>query len=137
LCGVISIPHPNLSGKLSSRFHLQKSRLNIVSINGRRPESIKHGGNVLTGKEKKALRAAGNLLKPEVWIGKEGVTLGTITNVENTFNTKELVKIKIHESCPLDKKEVGEIISVKTGAELVQTIGRTLLFYRPFPEEAE
>jgi RNA-binding protein len=95
------------------------------------------GGNVLTGKEKRALRAEGNLLKPEVWIGKEGLTSGTITNIENTFNTKELVKIKIHEGCPLDKKEVGEIISDGTGAELVQTIGRTLLFYRPFPEEAE
>lgn len=90
---------------------------------------------MLTGKEKRALRAEGNLLKPEVWIGKEGVSSGTITNIENTFNTKELVKIKIQESCPLDKKEVGEIISVQTGAELVQKIGRTLLLYRPFPKE--
>jgi RNA-binding protein len=90
---------------------------------------------VLTGKEKRALRAEGNLLKPEVWIGKEGIGDGTITNVENTFNTKELVKIKIHESCPLDKDEVVERLCIKTGAELVQTIGRTLLLYRPFPEE--
>jgi len=92
---------------------------------------------VLSGKEKRALRAEGNLLKPEVWIGKEGISAGTITNVENTFNTKELVKIKIHESCPLDKNEVVERLCNKTGAELVQTIGRTLLLYRPFPEEHE
>ena len=90
---------------------------------------------MLTGKEKRALRAEGNLLKPEVWIGKEGVTSGSITNIENTFNTKELVKIKIQESCPLDKKEVAEIISKNTDAELVQKIGRTLLFYKPFPQE--
>lgn len=90
---------------------------------------------MLTGKEKRALRAEGSLLKPEVWIGKEGVTSGSITNIENTFNTKELVKIKIQESCPLDKKEVAEIIHKKTDAELVQTIGRTLLFYKPFTQE--
>jgi RNA-binding protein len=90
---------------------------------------------MLTGKEKRALRAEGNLLKPEVWIGKEGVTSGSITNIENTFNTKELVKIKIQESCPLDKKDVGEIVCQKTGAELVQIIGRTLLLYKPFPQE--
>ena len=90
---------------------------------------------MLTGKEKRALRAEGNLLKPEVWIGKEGVTSGSITNIENTFNTKELVKIKIQESCPLDKKEVAKIIRKKTDAELVQIIGRTLLFYKPFPQE--
>ena len=92
---------------------------------------------MLTSKEKRALKAEGNLLNPEVWIGKEGITRGTIANVENTFNTKELVKIKIHDSCPLGKKEVGELVCDKTGAELVQTIGRTLLFYRPFPEENE
>ena len=90
---------------------------------------------MLTGKEKRALRAEGSLIKPEVWIGKEGVTTGTITNIENTFNTKELVKIKIHGNCPLDKKEVAESLCTKTSSELVQTIGRTLLLYRPFPEE--
>ena len=90
---------------------------------------------MLTGKEKRALRAEGSLLKPEVWIGKEGVTEGSITNIENTFNTKELVKIKIQDSCPSDKKEVAEIIHKKTDAELVQIIGRTLLFYKPFPQE--
>ena len=90
---------------------------------------------MLTGKEKRTLRAEGNLLKPEVWIGKEGINEGSITNIENTFNTKELVKIKIQEGCPLDKKDVGEIICQKTGAELVQIIGRTLLLYKPFPQE--
>jgi RNA-binding protein len=90
---------------------------------------------VLTGKEKRALRAEGSLLKPEVWIGKEGVTSGSITNIENTFNTKELVKIKLQDSCPSDKKEVVEIICKKTDAELVQILGRTLLFYKPFPQE--
>lgn len=89
----------------------------------------------MTGKEKRALRAEGSLLKPEVWIGKEGVTSGSLANIENTFNTKELVKIKIQESCPLNKNEVAGIICQKTGAELVQTIGRTLLIYRPFPKE--
>lgn len=90
---------------------------------------------MLTGKEKRALRAEGNLLKPEVWIGKEGVTSGSITNIKNTFNTKELVKIKIQESRSLDKKEIAEIICKKTGAELVQIIGRTLLIYKPFSRE--
>ena len=90
---------------------------------------------MLTGKKKRTLRAEGSLLKPEVWIGKEGVTEGSITNIENTFNTKELVKIKIQDSCPSDKREVAEIICKKTDAELVQIIGRTLLFYKPFPQE--
>lgn len=90
---------------------------------------------MLTGKQKRALRAEGNLLKPEVWIGKEGVTSGSITNIENTFNTKELVKIKIQEGCSVDKKEVAKIVCQRTGSELVQIIGRTLLIYKPFSQE--
>lgn len=90
---------------------------------------------MLTGKEKRTLRAEGNRLKTEVWIGKEGVSAGSFTTIENSFNTKELVKIKLQENCPQDKKEVAEIICKKTGAELIQILGNTLLLYRPFPEE--
>ncbi|MFQ5583315.1 MAG: ribosome assembly RNA-binding protein YhbY [Calditrichia bacterium] len=90
---------------------------------------------MLTGKEKRLLRAEGNRLKAEVWIGKEGISAGSITTIENSFNTKELVKIKLQDNCPQDKKEVAEMLCQKTGAELIQILGNTLLLYRPFPEE--
>lgn len=90
---------------------------------------------MLTGKEKRALRAQGNQLKAEIWVGKEGISEGTLQTLENSFNTKELVKIKLQENCPLDKKETAEILSRKSGADLVQIIGSTILLYRPLPEE--
>lgn len=88
----------------------------------------------LTGKEKRKLRSEGNRLKPEVWVGKEGISEGTLTTIENSLRTKELVKLKLQENCPLTENEAGQIISRKTGGEIVQIIGSTILLYRPLPE---
>lgn len=90
---------------------------------------------MLSGKEKRALRSEGNQLKTELWIGKEGVVEGTYLALGNSFNTKELVKIKLQDSCPLDKNEVAELLCRRSGAELVQVLGNTLLLFRPFPDE--
>ncbi len=89
---------------------------------------------MLTGKEKRSLRAMGNQLKTEIWIGKVGVSEGTFQAVENAFNTKELIKIKLLENCPLPKREVAGILSAKCRAELVQILGNTILLFRPLPE---
>jgi len=90
---------------------------------------------MLSGKEKRALRAQGNQLRTEIWVGKEAISEGTLKALENSFNTKELVKIKLQENCPLEKQEVADILCRKSRAELVQILGNTILLYRPLPEE--
>ncbi|RMG20389.1 MAG: YhbY family RNA-binding protein, partial [Methanobacteriota archaeon] len=82
---------------------------------------------VLTGKEKRALRAQGNQLKAELWIGKDGISEGTLQSLDNSFQTKELVKIKLQENCPLNKQEVAEELCKRSGATLVQILGNTIL----------
>ena len=90
---------------------------------------------MLSGKEKRALRAQGNRTVAEVHVGKSGVTPGLLQNIDNALSTKELVKIKILRTCPLDKTTVANQISTHLKAEIVQILGRTLLVYRPLPEE--
>ena len=89
----------------------------------------------LTGKEKRELRSLGNQLKPEIWIGKEGISGGSLLSLENSFRTKELVKVKIQESCELSKEKVAETLSDRVKCEIVQIIGNTVLLYRPLPGE--
>ncbi len=89
---------------------------------------------MLKGKEKRRLRALGNGLKAELWVGKDGISDGTLQSLENSFNTKELVKIKLQESSPLTAREVADILSRKSASEIVQIIGSTLLLYRELPE---
>ena len=47
---------------------------------------------MLTGKEKRQLRARGNQIKSTVLIGKEGVTAKVKRFIEESFNKKTLVK---------------------------------------------
>lgn len=89
---------------------------------------------VLTAKDKRALRAAGTYLKPEVWIGKQGISIGIIHSRENSFRTKELVKIKILDNCAQDRREIAEFLSLKMKAEIVQILGNVILLYKPLSE---
>jgi RNA-binding protein len=86
---------------------------------------------ILTNKEKRDLRSLGSQLKPEVWIGKGGISEGTLTAIENSFLTKDLVKIKILDNSPLNVQEVSDILLKKTVSEWVYVIGNTILLYRP------
>ena len=92
---------------------------------------------VLSSKDKRYFRSLGHHLKPEVWIGKEGVTAGTFKTLENSFQTKELVKVKILENCSLDRGEVAQQLSEATAAEVVQILGKVILFRKPLPEDKE
>ena len=90
----------------------------------------------LTNVQKKKLIADGNHLKPVVLIGREGFTEKVIRFIEEAFNKKELIKIKLLDSAPVDPDEIIGQIALLENTALVQKIGRTLLLFRPLPEEA-
>ena len=85
----------------------------------------------MTSKERAKLRAEANGLDPILQIGKEGVTDAVVAQIEDTFNTRELFKIKIHlESAPESPKEIAQKISEATGCDVVQIIGGTIVVFR-------
>ena len=85
----------------------------------------------MTSKERAKLRAEANGLDPIFQIGKEGVTDAVIAQIEDTFNTRELFKIKVHlESAPESPKEIAQKISGATGCDVVQVIGGTIVVFR-------
>lgn len=93
--------------------------------------------SMLSGKQKRQLRAEANQLRPSVIIGKEGVTPDLMAFLEESFNRRELVKIRVLDSCP-DALHIvaGQITGLKN-SELVQILGRTLLLYRPMPANTD
>ncbi len=88
----------------------------------------------MTGKQKRFLRGLGHGLKPAVTIGKQGLGVAVVAQLEANLLAHELIKIKLLESCPLDKDDCAAAIAEATGAELAQSLGRTQLYYRPHPE---
>ena len=85
----------------------------------------------MTSKERARLRAEANGLTPIFQIGKEGVTDAVVAQIEDTFNTRELFKIKLHlESIPESPKEIAQKIAERTGCDIIQVIGGTIVVFR-------
>jgi RNA-binding protein len=71
-------------------------------------------------------------------VGKEGVTDAAVHALEEAFNTRELLKVKVQEAAPAPVREAGEELAGRIpGAVVVQTIGRTAVLYRPDPDKPE
>ncbi len=95
--------------------------------------SIKiNGVNVmLNSKQRAELRAEANGLDPIFQIGKEGVTESVIAQIEDTFNTRELFKVKVHlETSPESPKEIASKIAEATKCDVVQVVGGTIVLFR-------
>lgn len=85
----------------------------------------------MTSKQRAQLRAEANGLDPIFQIGKEGVTDAVIAQIEDTFNTRELFKVKVHlESSPETPKEIAVKIAEATKCDVVQVVGGTIVLFR-------
>lgn len=92
----------------------------------------------LTSKQRAHLRGLAHALDPVVHVGKEGVTDATVRGLEEAFNTRELLKVKVQESAPGESREVGRALAERVaGTTLVAAIGRVAIVYRPHPERPE
>ena len=86
---------------------------------------------MLNSKQRAQLRAEANGLDPIFQSGKEGVTESVIAQVEDTFNTRELFKIKVHlETSPETPKEIANKIAEATKCDVVQVVGGTIVLFR-------
>jgi len=86
---------------------------------------------MLTGKQKSHLRALGHKLKPLIQIGKKEVESALIDEANAALDHHELIKVRLLESCLLDRHEASEILSEACSAEIAQILGKTFLLYRP------
>ena len=88
----------------------------------------------LRGKHRRYLRGLGHHLDPVILVGKEGVSDGLVGATDAALGQHELIKVRLGESAG-DRRELAEELAGRTGAELVQVLGRTVLLYRQHPEE--
>ena len=88
----------------------------------------------LTGKQKRTLRALGHHLRPVATIGKQGLADSVVAQLDANLLAHELIKVKVLKTCPLEPPAIATLIAQRTGATLAQSVGRTLLLYRPHPE---
>ncbi len=89
----------------------------------------------MTSKERAALRAKANTLDPIIQIGKEGITENLITQIDDTLDVRELIKIRVHlETAPKTPKELANELAPALNAEVVQVIGGVIVLWREADE---
>lgn len=86
---------------------------------------------MLTGKQKRHLRAMGNEMNPILQVGKGGITKTVITQTDEALEARELIKCRVLLNCLEEPKNVAELLAGHVQAELVQIIGRNFILFRP------
>ena len=85
---------------------------------------------MITPKQRAQLRSLAANLPEITQVGKGGISENLIASVDESLETKELIKIKVLENSGLTSLDVGQEVADGTGAELVAAIGRTFILYR-------
>ena len=86
---------------------------------------------MLTGKQKHHLRALGHKLKPIILIGKKDIEDALVAEANVALDHHELIKVRLLESCLLDKHEASDMLAEACSADVAQILGKTFLLYRP------
>ena len=85
----------------------------------------------MTSKQRAYLRSMANTMETILYVGKEGVTAGTVKEAYDALEARELIKGCVQQGAPLTAKEALQALCERTGAEPIQCIGRRFVMYRP------
>ena len=88
----------------------------------------------MTSKQRAYLRSMANTLETILYVGKDGVTPGTVKEAYDALEARELIKGCVQQGAPLSAKEALESLCAQVGAEPVQCIGRRFVMYKPSRE---
>lgn len=85
---------------------------------------------MLTPKQKAYLKSLAHPLKPVFQIGKEGLNENMLTDILSYLNKHELMKVSILQNSSVTFEE-SEAYFEMADIEFVQSIGRTMVLYKP------
>ena len=85
----------------------------------------------MTSKQRAYLKSLASSLNPVFQVGKSSLTPEFTEAVNETFNTKELIKIAVLKNCADDPNEIADMIAERTHSQVVQVIGKKIILYKP------
>jgi RNA-binding protein len=88
----------------------------------------------LTNAEIRDLKARAQKLKAGIKIGKEGLSPGFISALDEALKHNELLKVKF-DDFKEQKKELAPQLAEKTQSHLITRVGNVVVLYRPRPRE--
>ena len=88
----------------------------------------------LSSRERAELRAEAHHLTPLVHVGHQGLTDPLVQTLDDALRTRELVKVALAKTTEVSAKDAARQLADRMGADIVQTIGRTVTLYRENPD---
>lgn len=88
----------------------------------------------LTNAQIRELKSRGQLLKPTLKVGKEGLTAAFLAALDDALKHNELLKVKFADLKD-QKKELAPQLAEQTGSHLVMRVGNVVVLYRPKTSE--
>jgi putative YhbY family RNA-binding protein len=91
----------------------------------------------LTIAHRRELKARAHALNPIVMIGKTGLSVSVIKELDRGLASHELIKIKAQIDDRIARNMLFEEICQQLNAAPVQHIGKIFVIYRPKPEDTD
>jgi len=88
----------------------------------------------LTTKQKQYVKGLAHSLEPVIQLGNNGLTEGVVAEIDNALAHHELIKVKVPSDDREEKALIMDAIAGETKSTKIQTIGHTLVIYRPSDE---
>jgi RNA-binding protein len=86
----------------------------------------------LTSRQRAELKARAHALEPAVYVGKAGVQDSIVLEIDRALTAHELIKLKIDADRD-ERESMAEIVAARTGATVVQRVGKVVVLWRPKP----
>jgi len=85
---------------------------------------------MLNSRQRAQLRAMANEMETILQVGKSGVSENTIKQVVDALEARELIKMRILETCPTSVRETADLVANETDSDVVQVIGTRFILYK-------
>lgn len=85
---------------------------------------------MINSKQRKYLKSLANTIDPKIIIGKNGISENLLTQIDDTLEANEIVKIKILKNNLDDDQETIDNIIEKLNCEFVSHMGSKFVIYR-------
>ncbi|MCF8020789.1 50S RNA-binding protein [Petrocella atlantisensis] len=89
----------------------------------------------MNSKQRAYLKKLANTLEPIFQVGKGGASPELTEGINEALEKRELIKVTVLKNCIYEVKDIAEMISERTHAQVVQVIGRKFVLYRPSKDE--
>jgi RNA-binding protein len=89
---------------------------------------------MLSGSEKRRLRATAHGLSPIVFVADRGVTDGVVAETDRALRDHELIKVRIDVVDRDARRAAATQLAERCRADIAQTIGKVCVLYRANPD---